>query len=374
MANNPFDRTVINPRERPLSQDINQAQSEHDYTLRAFLQQLFSVRNAALIDSSVPTTGFVGDSYKVRVSSPAALSVQVSAGYGFRYDPSDLPTDIGGALALDDRSAYKPLVLLAPQTIAVPAADPVNARIDIVEVAQDRRAQDPASRDILDPTTGVFTPNLVNKILAFNQDGRTSVNGAAKINYKTGTPAGSPVAPAVTAGYTKIAEVDVPALATAVNLGQIRDLRTILAPNGVRRGAFVYSLATPSTQTLLQAFAPPGCLVVRGAQNGGAGQIGLDLFVLAGNLPTSGKAAAQVCAHTGAIMATSQAVAQLIDASYTTLSSGQATAIRSNNAGVDAAPGQPAILVQVAPYTFSAAPLYSQTGATTYYVTGEILF
>ena len=39
MANKTYDRTIINPRERPLSSDINQAQSELDQALRDTLLQ-----------------------------------------------------------------------------------------------------------------------------------------------------------------------------------------------------------------------------------------------------------------------------------------------------------------------------------------------
>ena len=41
MANKTFDREIINVRERPLSSDINTAESYLDYTLRSFLDQLF---------------------------------------------------------------------------------------------------------------------------------------------------------------------------------------------------------------------------------------------------------------------------------------------------------------------------------------------
>ena len=42
MADRAFDRTIINPLEKPLSSDINQLQSQQDSTLRRMFERLFS--------------------------------------------------------------------------------------------------------------------------------------------------------------------------------------------------------------------------------------------------------------------------------------------------------------------------------------------
>jgi len=265
MANNAWDQMILNVRERPLSTDQNQQWSQSARTMRDLLKYLYAGRTAAANRNLLAASGFLGDSFQVRAESPASMNVTVRAGYGFQDNTGDVPVAIGSITGLDDRSSYKPLVLSATQTIAVPAADPTNPRIDIVEVAYDRYLTDSLSRDILNTGTGQFVATLVDKTLAWLQDGRTSVNGAAKINYKTGTPAGSPAAPSTTAGYIKIAEVRVDALATSIAANKIKDLRKMLFPGGI--GRISGTVTMPATggsvlPTLSDVQAPPGVDVI----------------------------------------------------------------------------------------------------------------
>ena len=79
MANQAFEREILNPRERPLSSDINTAQSQLDRSMRETLQRLFQKRVSASSDASAaPVRGFIGDGLKVRADSPAGLSVRVT--------------------------------------------------------------------------------------------------------------------------------------------------------------------------------------------------------------------------------------------------------------------------------------------------------
>jgi hypothetical protein len=274
MANNPWDQVILNVRERPLSTDMNQQWSQSARSLREMLKYLLGVRTAVANPTLAAGEGFLGDSFRVGPESPASMNIVVRAGYGFQNNGADVPVAIGSVTGLDDRSSYKPLVLNAAQTIAVPAADPTNPRIDIVEVAYDRYTTDSSSRDVLDTGTGQFVATLVNKTLAFLQDGRTSVNGAAKINYKTGTPAGSPAAPSTTAGYIKIAEVLVDAAATSIAENKITDLRKLLFPNGI--GMASGRVTMPATgvsllPTLSNLQAPPGVdVIARGVSVSGS--------------------------------------------------------------------------------------------------------
>jgi len=90
MADNPFDRTVINVRERPISSDINQAQSQIDRTLRFYLQEMLRPRSSATNEQpGPPVSGFFGNGFAVREDSPAGLFVVVGAGLGFYDDASD---------------------------------------------------------------------------------------------------------------------------------------------------------------------------------------------------------------------------------------------------------------------------------------------
>lgn len=283
MANNPWDRTVINTRERPLSSDINQAQSQIDRTLRFFLDQLFIGRRAPNDDrvATLPSQGFIGGGFKVREESPIGLSVLLSSGQGFQANATDTPSSIGGVTSVDDLSRYKPLVVLSDVTIAVPAADPTFDRIDIVEVAFNRRLADPTSRDILNPSSGAFEPETVNKSLAWNMEGSvgivtTPASSTTAIGYKAGNPSATPTTPPTTAGYIRIAEVVVAAAATQINDEDIKDLRDLLAPYDLRYVSAQADLAAP---TLDKLCAPPGVMV---AANNSGGTF--RLYVIAGDV------------------------------------------------------------------------------------------
>lgn len=283
MANLPFDRTILNVRERALSSDINQAESQLDYSLRFALQHLFA-KPAGF------STGFLGAAYKAVPNSPAGMSVLVSAGLGLANSPADVPSAIGGIVGLDDLCAIKPLVLNAPQTFAVPANGSGNPRIDIIEVKVDRRAENPTSRLIYNAGTGAFDPTSVNKTLAFSHDGRLGTvadpaSSTAGLSYKTGTPAGVPVAPATTAGYVKIAEINVAAGATSITASEIVDRRPLLGANGMLRAAARFRLqwnggAPTITDATYQA--PPGVQIIAAGDAAARGQA--FIFVVGGEI------------------------------------------------------------------------------------------
>jgi hypothetical protein len=190
--------------------------------------------------SLITAAGFLADSFMVEPTAIPSLQLTVRAGVGFLDGSGDVPVNLDAGYGpignLNDQEIYKPCALSNLETLNVPAADPVNPRIDIVEVTYDRHFESLTSRDILDTGTGSFVATMVAKIMSFLQNGRSSVNGSpslAKINYKTGTPAAVPVAATLTAGYTKIAEVYVPATATALGFDRIRDTRSLLGPQGL---------------------------------------------------------------------------------------------------------------------------------------------
>jgi len=281
VANNVFDQTILNVRERPLSSDLNQAQSQLYRTIRALLRYQFARQNAVNGVGTVQS-GFIGDAFQVYADSPASLTVFVRPGIGFISDVSDVPVDIGGIVGLDDREQYKPLVLSEAQSFAI-TPDGADPRIDIVEVTYDRRAENPLSRDIFTATSPYnFVATAVNKTLAWIQNGRTSIDGSSKINYKTGTPAPVPVAPSVTAGYTKIGEVYVPAAAASV--ATLRDTRKIVSPYG--RAFARLALSIPDTAiapTISHFQATPGVRVF--VKNFLAGAF--TVYILPGGTPTN---------------------------------------------------------------------------------------
>lgn len=267
MADQPFEREIINPRERPLSTDIMQLVSNVMETIAEMELRKYAGRESmgsdvAAIPVPVGAAGFIGAAFKPRGAATPAMSVVLDPGLG--YINTGVPlSNIGGIVNVNDKASLSPLTLTAAQTIAVPAADGSNPRIDIIEVALSYRFIDPSSRDVLSGG-GVFVPGAVNKTMTPNLNGQTSVVGptapsTAPIGYKTGTPNSSPTAPTVTAGYVKIAEVLVGAGATTLTSSNIRDLRRMLFPGGMAQVAVeCRTLAADSSNVLESLVAPPG--------------------------------------------------------------------------------------------------------------------
>ncbi len=173
MADNPFDRQVINIRERPLSTDINLGQTQLDLAAREFAMRTFLARSSdqgalGWLPNIPAPAGFIHDGYIVRPVSPVAMQVIVRAGLGWYPNATDVPSGIGSPISVgvDDPHSYKPLTLTADQVLNVPAADPTNPRIDIIEVTYDRRLENSSSRDVFSTTALAFIPGAVFKTLA----------------------------------------------------------------------------------------------------------------------------------------------------------------------------------------------------------------
>ncbi len=334
MSNNPFDRTVINTRERPISSDLNQAQSQIDRTLRFFLEQLLAPR-VSITDErkGTPVSGFIGNGFQVREQATPGMFVDVKLGLGFKYDASDVPPAVGGVPGVDDLNPYKPLLLMVdafifPFTgIPVPTSDPTNDRIDIVEVNINRRLADAASRDVLNPVTGVFDPTAVQKSLAWNVG--TSIdntvvapaNSTAALSYKAGVPSGSPTPAPTSPGYLKVAQILVGNGVTQIDQNVITDLRFLLDTGQRRRVAVKATYAATPAGTLNALFAAPG---VRVSANR---TVGADrrLYILAGDV-TGLTAAAVGTKETAAALS----VATSVVVADTALQTELATAVRTD--------------------------------------------
>lgn len=266
MADAPFNHTPIGFLERPVSKDHNQNTSQIYRTLRDVLMFAWAQRVSNTSSAPSPMDGFLGGGFRVVPKNPAAMQVEVSPGFGFVFRPADLPSDIGSPdlLEVDDLSTYKPLVLLTAQTfnVTAPAANP---RIDIIEAKVDRRLENSISRRQFDSGLEEFVPHSYFKTLAFEADGRTgSVNDPASstagLSYKVGVEAGSPVAPTVTTGYVKIAEVRLAAGATTITASNIGDFRKLLCPGGTMRASISFRLqynAGAPILTIQKIMAPP---------------------------------------------------------------------------------------------------------------------
>jgi len=261
MANRTFDRTVLNQRERPLSSDLNQAQSESDETTRRIVDLLSRRRLASANSPNVLESRFFADGFKVNATGPASNNVVLRAGMGLQVNAGDVPLAIGGVLGVNDTYAAKPLILDGDITIGPVPANPGAARIDIVQVKYNRRLEDNTSRDVLDTGTGTFNPTLVNKTLAFILDGTmtsiSAVAGTTAIHYKTGV-SGSGLPATTDVGYIKVAEINIPAAYAAAALDEsvMNDVRRMPGFGGGLRWSHPSAVVGPPT--LVSATFQPG--------------------------------------------------------------------------------------------------------------------
>jgi hypothetical protein len=251
---NAFDRVVINPRERPVSSDINALQSRLDQSLREVMRAL-SLPHDALAGRAghglfTPAQGFIGDGF-FATADGSSRTVTLNPGLGFLLGTA--ASNFGSISGLDDLgpnsgNTFFPVYLPAPLIVAIDAVPSSGQeRYDIIEVAQDRRVENPSSRDILNPATGLFEASLVNKTFAYMLDssrlGRVVSPAASTtgIGYKVGVAAtiGSAAIPTATAGYTIVAVVYSVDSAAQVRQQDIRDDRKLLLPAGHESFAFL---------------------------------------------------------------------------------------------------------------------------------------
>ena len=241
----PFDRTMFPPKLGLTTSDLNLAVGQLDATMRMLLLAASAGRygNGSTLASFSPvpkilTDGFWQNSFRVRPTT--GLNVEIASGLGFQFD-LDLPTNISSYDNLNDLSYYKPLYIATPIDVAVPVADGSNPRIDLIEVRYKRVATDYEQyRELTDPTNGVVTEpsgnrRLTTRIEASDLGYVTSpASSSTTIGYKTGVPGSSPALPAVTSGYVALAYVYVPAGATSIANGGIRDARRVFGSESIR--------------------------------------------------------------------------------------------------------------------------------------------
>ncbi len=241
MADNPFDQTNYGLREKPVSGDWNQLESQIYMTIREMHRYQHDARTDFTTPSAHSVSGFHGAGFWVVPSSPAAMSVVVSAGLGFLYAPTDIPTNLGATdlESVDDLSPYKPLLVQSPLTFNVPAAPASpNSRIDIIEVRNPRRLENAITRRQLDPNTLSYDDHVFFKTLAYQIDNNRMgvvndpASSTAELSYKVGTAANPGLVPATSPGYLKIAEILVPNGISTITGTQLVDRRPLLFSRG----------------------------------------------------------------------------------------------------------------------------------------------
>lgn len=167
----------------------------------------------ALYDNTVrkllgdPTSAFWGDGFLVQ--TVAGMQVKITAGSGYVYDSTELDPDV---------ATFKPVVAPSDINVTVNTADGSLQRIDLICVKTARFVSVTESRVIAD--VGVsYPPTTTNQTVdKKNSDYRD-------YTYVSGTPGAG--APAIPAGYTKIATITVDAGATSITSDKIEDNRTV---------------------------------------------------------------------------------------------------------------------------------------------------
>lgn len=231
MTDKAFQRTPVYALEKPASGDIDQGFTQIDFTVREKLWQQIGKPQSG---------GFFRGGLQPVVTSPLSLGILLKAGLAFQYNATDLPLGLngggpGGAQAgLDDPHPYKPIVLTADLTVVVPTAPGANSRIDLIEVAYTRSLNNLQARQFLNTSTDSFSPANVAKTLDPTVDSTLAYYAAAAtpttaLAYKSGVVAGSPVAPAVDAGYMAVAYITVGTNVTQIVAANISDQRCLLA-------------------------------------------------------------------------------------------------------------------------------------------------
>jgi hypothetical protein len=268
MANQDFDTAVVNPLERPASEDIDRAQSQLNRTLRDILTQMLAY------GSGTPADGFLATAFKAVTGT--GMTVNLTEGVGFQYDAGvgGAPVSIGGVAGLDDLSRYKPLLLSAAVAVPVAAVTGTNCRRDLICVSYQRQVQN-APIPVFNATYSTFTGAIRPKNMTFD----LAPNGAATVVYGGTPPAGTgiavmqgAVAPYVDedsfltatlatlpTGYIPVAVVNVGYGVASITADRIVDLRALLLPTGTTQvGAGITVQRGNVLVGALQKSAPAG--------------------------------------------------------------------------------------------------------------------
>jgi len=238
------------------------------------LRDLLRFTSLPIVSMSATTTqqayGFYGDGFLVLPQSPVSGNVVLSAGIAVKRDDTDQPADIGGIPGLDENSAVKPIVLRDARIIATAPPPPApNQRIDTIEVRVSRDFYDSVPVKQLDPTSGTSTYPTALKTLSYAIDDVTveyivsPANGSQPLVYKQGVAAPVPVAPAVSPGYVKVAEILVDNVvsnpAGTIRQEHLADFRPMAFLGGTSHFAIDFVMSTVAGLPTIVSYAvPPG--------------------------------------------------------------------------------------------------------------------
>lgn len=216
---------VFNTRERAISSDLNRLQDMGSRALGNLLQRRTrDTYNSTNVGSAVQNTGIVGGDTPLAADIHGGLMVQPNNPTSLFIQPGTIGLVVTDSPAGLDDSPYKLIDdpgVTSTGVLAFIAAG-ASTRIDVVECQVIDTVQETDNRDIFDPATGLFTPQLVNKVVE------------KRLNYRIrpGTPGAG--YPGHSTGWLPLAIISVPSTATDFDDCVFWDVRPLVqdAVNG----------------------------------------------------------------------------------------------------------------------------------------------
>lgn len=186
-------QTLVNVDQQVSSSDLNAVSS--------LLYQI--IRNSNLNITSESNVVISG----LAVTYTSGNTINISAGVALFSVPQTVSTYAGSIYYLN-----------SPVSPTIAAADHTNNRIDGIDIQYTEVQGTSQTRNVINPGTGVISPTSVN----------TQILSTYNIQITTGTPSGSPVAPAIPSGFVRLATYEVPfnsgGTVTVTNITKITQL------------------------------------------------------------------------------------------------------------------------------------------------------
>jgi hypothetical protein len=214
-----FQRMIWNFRERVVSDDFNRALQflarQEAERLRLAHASIASEEEAGgkTVPASAlasPTTAILFEGVRPRPEiGTTNLFVEPGAGLFVAPHADPHPADSPARLVLD------PGVQTAGQLVLTAGGG--GTRIDVVECQVTDAVTEADNRDIFDPSTGLFSPVLVNKV----------ARGSLTWRIRLGTPGAG--VPGTASGWLPVAVCSVPAIAVTWNDVTVWDVRPLLS-------------------------------------------------------------------------------------------------------------------------------------------------
>lgn len=244
-TNKPFDVRIVNPLERPTSNDFNLAQSVARGSVESLANAVFNP------GGFVGRAGFIGSGFQARAYDTPAMDVLLLQGLGFQFQNTPEFTDLDGVIGVDDITGahMTPLYLSQGFGMTVPAAptDPTKCRRDLIVVKSAAKVTDATPSDRFNPISQNFVPQSYKKTATWDlydypvqyiDAGSTPaesspvvyIKGAEALYTNADSFSTTALTPTIPTGYMPVAAINVSPNMTVVFNSAIIDARRLLFP------------------------------------------------------------------------------------------------------------------------------------------------